>query len=381
MPDLDRKNRKRSPAFFLLRFGLILLSLLSFGEAAASEAEGSFWNSLDPFEYRLTQDRSAGESRANSVSTEIAEGISSELIVPETLMLTLNAGNQDSPELHATMHSNDDIYGPLDVQTPSKTIDPDRYRSFGSQLGAVKLEVAAIAVYYTALNGKKLFDDPQWPRFNDEGWFGRSTENVGVDKLTHFYSTYILSELLYARLKRKTENSPGIQYTAAAAASGLMLYTELWDSIERGHGWSWQDVAFNGMGAGFSILRNSVPNLDQKLDYRLMIEPNSKVFSGSGRKHFEQQKFFFALKFGGFKAFETGPLRYLEFHLGYRGKDFTMPDRAAGIIPKRQIFAGFGINFGELLFKNPKSRAGRVAGEVLDYFQLPYTAAHIPLTN
>jgi hypothetical protein len=273
------------------------------------------------------------------------------------------------------------VYGPNDPAVASVDPQPERYRSFGSQVGAVKWEMAAIFAYYTAINGGKLFEDPTSPHFHTEGWFGKSTRNVGVDKLAHAYSAYVVSDLLYARLKHKTGGAPGIALTAAVLASSTLLYTEFWDSIERSAGWSWEDVAFNSMGAGFSLLRNSVPGLDRKLDFRLMIVPNSKIIITEGKRHFEQQRYFFALKLAGFKAFEKGPLRFLELHAGYYGKDFTNEERAAGVEPKRRIFFGAGINLRELFFKNSTSGIGRAAGEVLDYWQPPYTALHRHVTN
>ena len=258
--------------------------------------------------------------------------------------------------------------------------DP-RYHTFGSQFHAIRWEVAAIGAYYTAVNSEKLFQHPIAPHFQSEGYFGRSTNNVGVDKLAHAYSSYVISEILYSRLKYKTDGAPGIQYTAAALGFGMMLYTEAWDSIERTGGWSWEDVSMNVAGASFSVLRNSVPGLDKKLDYRLLITPDSSGYHLMGKKHFEQQTYFFALKLSGFEAFERTPARFLELHLGYHAKDFTTAERAAGIEPKRKLFVGLGINLRELFFKDSDSTIGRAAGEVLDYFQPPYTEVHVDLTK
>jgi len=275
------------------------------------------------------------------------------------------------------------LYGPADTGGGDTGPGPDarRFRSFGSQVGAIKWELAAVLGYYTAINGPKLFQDPTWPHVHKEGWFGINTRNVGVDKLAHAYSAYVISDLLYARLKRKTDDAPGIQFTAAALAMGTMLYTEFWDSIETSAGWSWEDVTFNTIGAGFSALRNSVPGLDRKLDFRLMVMPNSSIFEREGKRHFEQQRYYFALKLSGFHAFEDSPLRLLELHLGYYGDHFTNEERAMGVRPDRRVFVGIGINLRELFFRDSRSRVGRAAGEVLDYFQPPYTAIRFPVTR
>lgn len=258
---------------------------------------------------------------------------------------------------------------------------PRAYASFGEDVKAIKWEFAAIAGYYTAINAPKLLKDPRWPTTQKEGWFGRSTKNLGVDKLAHAYSAYVISELLYGRIKRKVGDTPGIELTAAALASGIMLWSEAFDSIEPSSGWSWEDVAFNSLGAGFSVIRNSMPGLEDKLDFRLMIQPNEDVYTVKGKEHFRQQRYLFAMKLAGFKAFERTPLRYLELHLGYRADDFLNEDRAAGISPKRHVFTGIGINLKELLFKDARTRKGRTVGEVLEYFQPPFTSIHRDLTE
>lgn len=284
----------------------------------------------------------------------------------------------------------EDVYGPQPEETelvnegdlaPDSPLPARTYASFGEDVKAIKWEAAAVFGYYTAINAPKLFQNPRWPTFQTEGWFGRNTNNLGVDKLAHAYSTYVVSELLHSRLRRKTGDAPGIELTSALLASGVMMWAEAFDSIEQTSGWSWEDVAFNSMGAGFSVVRNAVPGLDRKLDFRLMIEPNENIYTLNGKEHFRQQRYMFALKPSGFEGLNKTPLRFLEFHLGYRADDFLNEDRAAGLTPKRHIFAGIGINFRELLFKNPRTRAGRAAGDVLDYFQLPYTALHLDLTE
>lgn len=274
----------------------------------------------------------------------------------------------------------DDSYAPdprwLDPETGGQRL------SFASQADAVKWEFGAVMLYYTATNGAKLFDNPEWPHGSTEGWFGLETNNMGVDKLTHAYSAYVISELLHHRLRRKTGDAPGIQYTAAALGFGAMLYTEFWDSIEPTGGWSWEDVTFNGLGAGFSALRNSVPGMAEKLDYRLMIQPQEGRYRLSGKKHFEAQWHFFALKLAGFEGLRETPLRYVELDLGYRAEDFTNPDREAGIRPKRHVFVGVSLNFSEIVRKFAGgSQYGRAAASALEYIQPPYTMLSTNLTD
>lgn len=314
-------------------------------------------------------DRLMAADQVNAVS----DGL---LTAPETESTGDTGKNNLSGPLQEEPQSPKDLDARFYAGTPSRT-----YASFGEDVKAIKWELAAVAGYYTAINGPKLLKDPRWPTTQKEGWFGRSTKNLGVDKLAHAYSAYVISELLYGRIKRKTGDAPGIELTAAALASGIMLWSEAFDSIEPTSGWSWEDVAFNSLGAGFSVMRNSVPGLEDKLDFRLLIQPNEDIYTVKGKEHFRQQRYLLATKLAGFKAFERTPLRYVELHIGYRADDFLNEDRAAGISPKRHVFVGVGVNLKELLFKNARTRKGRAAGELLAYFQPPFTSIQHNLTQ
>lgn len=372
-----------SPSRLLLSLGtaITLISLAPLTPALASETPSGLGTEISDIDYKLPPGGAATgplgytEDMAQSASGVIAiRGPATFQATPPAPVSVMTAPPQTEAPAAA-------VYGPQDPAVLQEPAPERRYRSFGSQVARIKWEVLAGVAYYTATNAPKLWRDPVPFHVHSEGWFGKSTADIGVDKLAHAYSAYVLSELYYARLKHKTDNAPGIQFTAAAIGSGITLYTELYDSIEPTSGWSWEDVTFNTLGAGFSVLRNSVPGLDKKLDYRLMIVPNSDIMTHEGKRHFEQQRFFLALKLSGFKRFQTSPLRFLELHLGYYAKDFTNEERMAGVRAKKRVFVGFAVNLRELFFRDSTGWAGRAAGEVLDYWQPPYTAAQFHVTN
>ncbi|MDI1297006.1 MAG: DUF2279 domain-containing protein [bacterium] len=251
-----------------------------------------------------------------------------------------------------------------------------RYQSLGGRLGAAKWETIGLFAYITATQAYLTKSTTSF-HFSNEGWFGRDTKNLGIDKLTHAFNSYLFAEFLGARIARKSEDRASAAAPAALLAMGLMFYGELWDAHKTDSGFSIQDVIANTGGAAFSILQHTVPGLEEKLDFRLMMVPNSSLYTFKGKRHYEQQRFLLALELAGFDSFRNGPLRFVELQVGYRGKDFTNAERAAGVIPKRDIFFGVGINLKELFFKNSRSRLGRAAASGLNYFQIPYTGAYI----
>lgn len=271
------------------------------------------------------------------------------------------------------------IYGPDDAKPQKYPENAARFRSFGSQVHTVRWEVAAAATYMTVLNVEKIATmGGKKFHLQNEGFFGKGTINMGLDKFAHAYDTYLFAEVLRARIDRKTDgNAPGSALTAAALASGLMLYGEIYDGLKKSSGFSLQDVVMNTGGAAFSILRHEVPGLAKKLDFRVQVTPNSDFYTFDGTRHFRQQRYLAAFKLAGIDRFKNSPLRLVELHMGYMASGFTAKERAQGDPLKHRIFFGVGLNVGELLFGSTSTRAGRAARSVLNYVQIPYTAVHV----
>lgn len=282
------------------------------------------------------------------------------------------AALQDQPE------ADQPAIGPSLASAPEG--DPEGQRlSFGRQVGSIKWELGAAVVWMTATNVVKVSKDGGHKfRFVDEGWFGDNTVNLGMDKLAHAWNTYWLTDVIEARIRHKTGAS-NAKLTAAAMSMGLMLYSEMWDAHKETSGFSFQDVTMNAAGAGFSVLRNSVPGLDEKLDFRLLLIPNKDIYTFSGTEHYRQMQYIMALKLSGFEGLKNTPLRFVELHAGYRATGFTLREEQRGDERRQRPFIGIGLNVSQLIFgrEKPKGVIGRGAHQALEYLQVPYTAAHI----
>ena len=249
--------------------------------------------------------------------------------------------------------------------------------SFSDHFRSVRTEMALAFGYMTAVNLLKIARRGHVDSFtfHDEGLFGKDTRELGVDKLVHAHNSYMLSELIGARIRKKTGTTRGTAVSGALLASGLMLYSEIYDGFKGGFGF--YDLAFNSLGAGFSVLRNTTPGLEEKLDFRMLVIPNRQIYSPTGREHYRQLRYLFALELAGFDQFERSPLRFVELHAGYYGKGFTEREQARGARLERKLFAGVGLNLNEVLFgRSPRTRSARAASQVLDYWQPPYTYIH-----
>lgn len=255
------------------------------------------------------------------------------------------------------------------------------HRGFFRQVGTIETEALLFLGYFSLQSGKKLFRETTSFHFHDEGWFGKHTSSLGMDKLTHAFDAYLIAEILHMRLHKATNASEGDAVTAAILASALMAFNELSDGIEPDSGYSMQDITMNLAGAAFSVLRNTVPGLKEKVAFKIEIMPNDNFYSYRGQKHYAQQRFMVSFKGAGFQGLRKTPFRYVDLQVGYFGSDFLQKYRKAGIEPKRHLFVGMGLNLGELLFANSRSNVGRAAHAVLDYLQPPYTSIRYDTTG
>lgn len=251
------------------------------------------------------------------------------------------------------------------------------HKNFGAQFSTITTEMALFALYFSAQSGKKLFRETDGFSFHDEGWFGKDTGSLGSDKMLHAFDTYLIAEILHMRLHKTTNASQGDAWVAAALATALMAANELSDGIEPDTGYSMNDVAMNTAGALFSVLRNTVPGLREKVAFKLEIVPNDDIYSYRGRKHYEQQRYMFSIKGRGFEGLKGTPFRFLDLQLGYYASNFLKSDIDAGEEPRRHLFVGVGLNVGEILFGRNKTGFSKHADRVLDYLQLPYTSVRL----
>lgn len=259
------------------------------------------------------------------------------------------------------------------ISTPDSQVQ----LSFGEHVKSIKTELGVAFAYMTAVNVAKIAARKNISGFSlkDEGLFEKDTSNLGVDKLVHAHNSYMLADILAARIRKNTGTTRGTALSGALLSSGFMLYSEIYDGFKGGFGL--YDLAFNSMGAGFAVLRDTTPGLEEKLDFRVLLIPNRNIYSPTGDEHYRQLRYLFAVKLSGFERLEQSPLRFVELHAGYYGKGFTDREQDRGEPLQRKLFAGVGLNLSQVLFgRTPRTRVARAGDELLDYWQPPYTYIH-----
>jgi hypothetical protein len=103
--------------------------------------------------------------------------------------------------------------------------------------------------------------------------FGKNTASGGIDKLGHAFSAYLLADALHGHLSSQLGPSDNAAMTASLLSFGTMAVVEVFDGLAKNHGFSYQDLFVDAAGAAFSYLRNTVPGLRDKLDFRVQYIP------------------------------------------------------------------------------------------------------------
>jgi hypothetical protein len=263
----------------------------------------------------------------------------------------------------------------------------------GDHLYSVRWELAAVGAGLVAVG----FRDWDWGngsgfQFIEEGWFAKNTPHGGMDKIGHAFSTYVIADILTDRIRANASNPAGAPITGALVAFGIMGLGEALDGFTGKHRFSREDIVANGIGAAFAILRNSVPGLREKLDWRLMYTPASFERPGITATEesgilppYQRQRYIMALKGSGFETLKNTPLRYAELHVGFDARGFELDERRLGYPIERTLYVGIGLNLNEVLFgagsapnfrKYKNTLPAWAVQKTFEYLQVPYTAAY-----
>ena len=281
-----------------------------------------------------------------------------------------------------------------DVVLGSYTIVPASSEAAGAVIGKPETWSYSPAEFYgnvkqipwetVAVVGGTLalgFSDWDWGTANfhfvDEGFFGTDTHNGGMDKLGHAFGTMLLSDFFAASMDRHHIPTRSAALTGSIMGWGVMAMVETFDGFSADYGFSPQDIVANTVGATFSFLRNTVPGLKNKLDYRLEYIPSGYDTGFKPHSDYAGQKYILALKLGGFEKFEETPLRFFELDAGYFTEGFKQNEAVdRNLSRSRHPFVAIGLNVEQLLFgyqEEGESFAERAARATLQRVQIPYT--------
>jgi len=208
------------------------------------------------------------------------------------------------------------------------------------------------------------------PATQNEEWFGHNTPEGGADKLGHLWASYAMSHgfsAIYQRIGYSESESLLYGPLSALAVTGIM---EVGDSFSAEHGFSYEDMAANVVGAGIGWFLLRYPRWDERIDLRWEYAPEFNNLEGDITTDYEHSKYLLALKAEGFDCISNPYLQCLELHLGYYTRGYDDYKEWGADRRRRYVYAGAGINIGRLVRQIWKT-------SLFNYIQVPYTYAEV----
>ncbi len=300
-------------------------------------------------------------SRGNTVSASIVGFALAMVVACAPASASSKAGASGRTDRPAPTGTAAQTTSPPSAPAPERQASVTTFSDYGfdvfrDEVYAVRWEMAAVGAAIAAIGLR----DWDWGgsnfQFIEEGWFGSNTRHGGMDKIGHGFSTYVISDLLTDRIQANASNPAGAAITGAILGFGIMGLAETVDGFTGKHRFSREDIVANGAGALFALVRNSVPGLREKLDFRLLYTPASWEKPGITPDEFtiippyERQRYILALKGSGFESLRATPLRYVELQAGFEARGFGDRERELGYPIERTFYAGIGINLNEVIF-------------------------------
>ncbi len=200
-------------------------------------------------------------------------------------------------------------------------------------------------------------------KLNSEGWFGLDTGSAGADKLGHMYSSYLMNEFFTKSLMNKTNSKMEAAMYSTFFSGSIMLLVEVADGYSADHGFSYEDLLFNGLGIGISYLKNIVPGLDEKLDLRVEYHPTEE-YGNHPITDYSGYTYSAVLRLGGFEGLKQTPMKYFELQTGYHAEGFKKNEQHYFPEEKTEVYVAIGLNLTEIFFKPLKKYS---KSPLLDY--------------
>jgi hypothetical protein len=203
--------------------------------------------------------------------------------------------------------------------------------------------------------------------FVNEGWFGRTTEYGGADKLGHYWSSYAMSHLFSYFYRKWGYTDRESNLYGALSNLGFQTFMEIADGFSPSQKFSWQDMTMNVLGSAVGYVWGRYPSLARKIDFRIEYKPYFNSNDTEFSTKYDRQTFLIAVKADGFDFIKNKYLKYLEFQVGYNARGYKDYEEGVHDDRRRTIYVGLGFNVSRLLQTVVNTR-------IFDYVQIPYTS-------
>lgn len=206
--------------------------------------------------------------------------------------------------------------------------------------------------------------------FKNEGWFGKDTKYGGADKLGHLWSTYAYADALGALYRKWGYDAHEAAKLSALSSWVIQGLMEVFDGSSAAHGFAYEDMVMNTLGALASYMMQKHPELNGLIDLRIMYQTN--VAPVGLFDDYTNMTYLAVLKLEGIKGIRNEFLKLLEIHVGYYTRGYDTP-KEMGLEKTRDIYVGLGLNFAKLFRNSGHNKTATF----LEYMQIPGTSMSV----
>ncbi len=203
----------------------------------------------------------------------------------------------------------------------------------------------------------------------NEGFFGKNDRYGGADKSGHFYTSYLMSDLLAKKFTADGINEDKAALYGAASSLALTTIIEIGDATSKDHGFSMQDQVMNTLGALSSYFLLTNPGLDKKFDFKIDYVPSNfdRIVDD-----YDNMRYIASVKLAGFDFSKNSWWRFLEIQANYRTVGYVKREQDR----KREVGIALAINIGEVIdyfTAGSNSKTKRYSQGFFEYYQPRYT--------
>lgn len=200
----------------------------------------------------------------------------------------------------------------------------------------------------------------------DEGFFQENTRYGGVDKAGHFYSSYLIADLLSKKFASDGIAMERASFYGATSSFVLTTLIEVGDATSPRYGFSYQDQLMNTLGALSSYVLLNSPSLNEKIDFKIDYIPTSGPL---GFDDYEGMRFIASLKLSGFDFAKNSFWRFIEIQANYSAPGYVKrkDDKS------RELGIGLALNVNEVIDYFRGRESNKYVHGFFEYYQPRYT--------
>ena len=161
--------------------------------------------------------------------------------------------------------------------------------------------------------------DPKFRKGNEK-FFQETSRYGGVDKIGHFYSSYLISDLLSKKFVADGIEMERASLYGAGSSFALATLIEIGDATSKKYGFSYEDQVMNTLGALASYVLLNSPSLNKKIDFKIDYIPTSNPL---GMDDYEGMRFLASLKLSGFDFARNNFWRFIEIQTNYSAPGYA----------------------------------------------------------